>query len=77
MKATRYIKIRTFAASPEDLIMFENKNPLKQIIKTSDKTHEFTASYLEVFSAPIDWNQGTEEMSGIMLRSPTPPSDAL
>ncbi|THH19718.1 hypothetical protein EW146_g1513 [Bondarzewia mesenterica] len=54
MKSLRYIKLRTFARGPIDLIFERNNNPMKRKIAVTDPSHDFTARFLESFKKPID-----------------------
>jgi proteasome activator subunit 4 len=54
MKAIRYIKLRTFAQGPIDLIFERNNNPLKQSMAVGVPSHDFTRDLLAQFQAPVD-----------------------
>ncbi len=54
MKAIRYIKLRTFAQGPIDLIFERNNNPLKQSMAIGEPSHDFTRDLLAQFQAPVD-----------------------
>ncbi|KAG9011119.1 hypothetical protein FRB94_009262 [Tulasnella sp. JGI-2019a] len=54
MKASRYVKLRTFAKCPEDLARLQNKNPLRRTVTVQDKTSGHTAVYLESFRLPLN-----------------------
>lgn len=54
MKAIRYIKLRTFAQGPIDLIFERNNNPLKQSVAIGVLSHDFTRDLLSQFQAPVD-----------------------
>ncbi|KAI9462361.1 hypothetical protein BJY52DRAFT_1221991 [Lactarius psammicola] len=54
MKAIRYIKLRTFAQGPIDLIFERNNNPLKQSMAIGEPSHDFTRNLLAQFQAPVD-----------------------
>lgn len=54
MKAIRYIKLRTFARGPIDLIFERNNNPLKQSMAIGVPSHDFTRDLLSQFQAPVD-----------------------
>ncbi|KAG8908485.1 hypothetical protein FRB99_005843 [Tulasnella sp. 403] len=61
MKACRYIKLRTSTQSAEDLALYTNRNPLRRMLVTENPTHEYTATYLESFKAPLDRAVASEE----------------
>jgi proteasome activator subunit 4 len=54
MKAIRYIKLRTFAQGPIDLIFEQNNNPLKQSMAIGEPSHDYTRNFLAQFRAPVD-----------------------
>jgi proteasome activator subunit 4 len=54
MKAIRYIKLRTFARGPIDLIFERNNNPLKQSMAVREPSHDFTHDLLAQFQTPVD-----------------------
>jgi len=54
MKAVRYIKLRTFAQGPVDLIFEQNNNPLKQSVAIAEPSHDFTRDFLAQFQGPVD-----------------------
>ncbi|KAI0308000.1 hypothetical protein B0F90DRAFT_1813347 [Multifurca ochricompacta] len=54
MKAIRYIKLRTFAQGPIDLIFERNNNPLKQFMKIRELSHDFTHDFLAQFQSRVD-----------------------
>ncbi|KAG8874746.1 hypothetical protein FRB97_005668 [Tulasnella sp. 331] len=54
MKASRYIKLRTFANRPVDLALLRNRDPLRRAVTVQDRTLAHTTAYLESFRSPID-----------------------
>jgi proteasome activator subunit 4 len=54
MKAIRYIKLRTYAHGPIDLIFERNNNPLKQSMAIGEPSHDFTREFLAQFQVPVD-----------------------
>ncbi|KAI0257360.1 hypothetical protein BJV78DRAFT_1277900 [Lactifluus subvellereus] len=54
MKAIRYIKLRTYAHGPIDLIFELNNNPLKQSMAIGEPSHDFTREFLAQFQVPVD-----------------------
>ncbi|TDL28808.1 ARM repeat-containing protein [Rickenella mellea] len=61
MKSMRYIKLRTFCKSPLDLVMEQNHNPLRRRVQIPNRTHEFTAQFLQSFKRPLDIRQTTKQ----------------
>ena len=61
MKILRFIKLRTTATNPVDLILERNRNPLKKSLEIDSPTHAFTSKHLADLKAPID----LESASGI------------
>lgn len=60
MKSLRYIKLRTFARGPMDLVFEKNNNLLKRKVSVVNPTHEFTAEFLEAFKQPFDLDLNPE-----------------
>ncbi|KZV77572.1 hypothetical protein PENSPDRAFT_621096 [Peniophora sp. CONT] len=54
MKVSRYIKLRTFAKGPEDLVHEHNSDPLKGHLTITGPAREFTAQFLADFRKPLD-----------------------
>jgi len=54
MKVIRYIKLRTFAQGPIDLILERNNNPLKQLMAVRKPSHDYTRDLLAQFQVPVD-----------------------
>lgn len=54
MKAIRYIKLRTFAQGPIDLIFERNNNPLKQSMAIGELSHDYTRKFLSQFQESVD-----------------------
>lgn len=52
MKSTRYIKLRTYATGPLDLILETNNNPMKRKIALRTPGVNFTDKFLEAFQHP-------------------------
>lgn len=61
MKTLRYIKLRTFSQSNEDIGIQMNRNPLRKTLPVPDPTSEKTQSYLSQFKEPIDWKQASKQ----------------
>lgn len=61
MKSIRYVKLRTFLQSPEDIAMERNHNPLRVRFELQDVSNEFTASYLKGFKSNLDIQKATLE----------------
>jgi len=61
MKTLRYIKLRTFSESNEDIGIQMNRNPLRKTLPVQDPTHEKTQLYLSQFKEPIDWKQASKQ----------------
>ena len=61
MKTLRYIKLRTFSESNEDIGIQMNRNPLRKTLPVQDPTHEKTQVYLSQFKEPVDWNQASKQ----------------
>ena len=49
MKSLRYVKLRTFATSPEDIAMEQNHNPLRERCDLKGLDGKFNAKYLAEF----------------------------
>lgn len=61
MKTLRYIKLRTFSESDEDIGIQMNRNPLRKSLPVQSPTHEKTQLYLSQFKEPIDWKQASKQ----------------
>jgi len=61
MKTLRYIKLRTFSQSNEDIAIQMNRNPLRKTLPVQAPTNEKTESYLSQFKEPIDWKQASKQ----------------
>ena len=61
MKSIRYVKLRTFLQSPEDIAMEQNHNPLRVRFELQNVSNEFTTRYLEVFKSELDTQKATLE----------------
>jgi proteasome activator subunit 4 len=61
MKTLRYIKLRTFSQSNEDIAIQMNRNPLRKILPVQDPTSERTQFYLSQFKEPVDWKQASKQ----------------
>ncbi|KAI0034951.1 hypothetical protein K488DRAFT_76958 [Vararia minispora EC-137] len=49
LKSTRFIKLRTFARSPEDLLLERNNNPLKRRRRIANPSKELTKEFLDSY----------------------------
>jgi proteasome activator subunit 4 len=67
MKVIRYIKLRTFAQGPIDLIFERNNNPLKQSMAIGELSHDFTRDFLAQFQVPVDLIQAGSNTSVTFL----------
>ncbi|KAH8120571.1 ARM repeat-containing protein [Phellopilus nigrolimitatus] len=54
MKSLRYVKLRTFSKSPEDIAMERNHNPLRVRFELKNLNNEFNARYLEGFKQKLN-----------------------
>jgi len=54
MKALRFIKLRTTAVDPIDLVLERNHNPLKKSLGINNPSHSFTSKHLADLKTPID-----------------------
>lgn len=61
MKTLRYIKLRTFSQSNEDIAIQMNRNPLRKTLPVQDPTNEKTQFYLSQFKEPVDWKQASQQ----------------
>jgi len=63
MKISRYIKLRTLARDPIDLVLEQNHNPLRRTVPVMQPTHDFTSRWLAEFRTPLDIERGRREPS--------------
>ena len=61
MKTLRYIKLRTFSESDEDIGIQMNRNPLRKTLPVQDPTNEKGQFYLSQFKEPIDWKEASKQ----------------
>ena len=61
MKSLRYVKLRTFAQSPEDIAMERNHNPLRVRFELKELGNKFNEQYLETFKERLDINKAVIE----------------
>lgn len=61
MKTLRYIKLRTFSESDEDIGIQMNRNPLRKTLPVQDPTNEKRQLYLSQFKEPIDWKRASKQ----------------
>ena len=61
MKTLRYIKLRTFSGSDEDIAIQMNRNPLRKTLPVQNPTDEKTHCYLAQFKEPVDWKQAAKQ----------------
>ena len=54
MKITRFMKLKTFADDPADILMENNHNPLRRAIHLDNPTPEYTSQWLADFKVPLD-----------------------
>ena len=54
MKTLRFIKLRTTAVGPMDLVLERNQNPLKKSLEIDHPSHSFTSKHLADLKEPID-----------------------
>jgi len=54
MKTLRFIKLRTTATDPIDLVLERNRNPLKKSLEIDNPSHSFTSKHLADLKTPID-----------------------
>jgi proteasome activator subunit 4 len=54
MKILRFIKLRTTATGPIDLVLERNYNPLKRSLEITDPSHSFVSKHLADLKTPID-----------------------
>ncbi|OCH96655.1 hypothetical protein OBBRIDRAFT_787227 [Obba rivulosa] len=54
MKISRFIKLRTLAHGPADLVLERNHNPLKRKVPIQEPSHEFTSQWLAEFRQPLN-----------------------
>lgn len=52
MKSTRYIKLRTYAKGPLDIMLEKNNNPMKRKIPLNTPGANFTDKFLDAFKQP-------------------------
>lgn len=52
MKSTRYIKLRTYAKAPLDIMLEKNNNPMKRKIPLNTPEVNFTDKFLDAFKHP-------------------------
>lgn len=61
MKSLRYVKLRTFLQSPEDIAMESHHNPLRVRFELKQVSNDFTAQYLKDFKKELDIQKATLE----------------
>ena len=54
MKVLRFIKLRTTASDPADLVLERNHNPLKKLLEIDNPSHSFTSKHLADLKTPVD-----------------------
>ncbi|KAK7694363.1 hypothetical protein QCA50_001549 [Cerrena zonata] len=54
MKVSRFIKIRSLSHTPENMIMEQNDNPLRQQVPVTDPSEGFTQKFMEDYRIPLD-----------------------
>lgn len=57
MKSLRYIKLRTFHKSPEDLALDYNHNPLRIKVQLSSFPEALGKQHLQRFKSRLDWDK--------------------
>lgn len=61
MKISRYIKLRTLAHGPVDLVMEQNHNPLRRTVEIKEPSHSFTSQWMAEFKVPVDTQRAQRE----------------
>ena len=61
MKSMRYVKLRTFHKSPEDLAFDRNHNPLRVRMQLSSFPDAFNGRHLLRFKERLDWDKAGKE----------------
>ena len=54
MKSLRYVKLRTFLQSPEDIATERNHNPLRVRFELGQVSNDFTANHLKGFKEVLN-----------------------
>ena len=61
MKSLRYVKLRTFLQSPEDIAMERNHNPLRARFELGQVNNDFTVNHLKGFKGVLNVQKATLE----------------
>ncbi|PCH33392.1 ARM repeat-containing protein [Wolfiporia cocos MD-104 SS10] len=61
IKMSRYVKLRTLARTPVDLVLEQNHNPLRRKVPVPDASQEFTLQCLAAYREPLDIEQARRE----------------
>jgi proteasome activator subunit 4 len=54
MKSSRFIKLKTTAHGPVDVVMEQNHNPLRRHVAIEVPSHEYTKRFLQNFQTAPD-----------------------
>jgi proteasome activator subunit 4 len=61
MKSSRFIKLRSTAQSPADLVMEQNHNPLRRKVPVNEPSYALTKTFLQDFKVPINLVKAAKE----------------
>lgn len=58
MKHSRFTKLKSTAHDAVDLVLEQNRNPLKQQVEIKQPSHALTKTFLQDFRTPVDLTTG-------------------